>query len=187
LDAVAAYMERMERLYAIDSAVAADDGNNGSRGWRAELGAPGGNGITHINCQAVVAVAAVAVKEEEEEGAVDCDGNCAADSNGGPIAHGDRKDGNNGTAPHTRRITMTTAATATGGDWDRCVQGKLDHCDDGAFDCYQSGGDGKTWDGSSGSGSSRGGGNSNRKKWRRRKYKGRGESTPSMTVDFASR
>ncbi len=58
---------------------------------------------------------------------------------------------------------MTTTATATGGDRDHPAQGKLDHWDKGASDCYRSGGGDKTWDGSGGSGSGRGGGNSNRK------------------------
>jgi hypothetical protein len=119
-------------------------------------------------------------------GAVDSNGNPASNSNGGPVAHSNRKDGNKSAAPCTGRMTMMTAATATGGDRDHSAQGNLDHCNNSTSDCYQSGGSGKTWGGSSGSGGSRGGGNSNRIKWRRRKYEGRGESTP-VTVDFASR
>jgi hypothetical protein len=185
LDAAKAYMERMERLCTIDSAVAADNGNDGSGGWGVEAGALGGNGITHVNCQAGAAAAA-AVEEEEEEGAVDCDGDRAANGNGGPIALGNHEDGNKSTAPRTGRMTRTAATTATGGDWDRSAQDKLDHCNNGASDRYQSGGGGKTQDGSGGSSGGRGGRGSNRKKWRRRKYKGRGEST-LMMVDFASR
>jgi hypothetical protein len=45
-----AYMERMERLYMINSAMAVDDGNNGVGGWGGEAGAPGGDGITRVNC-----------------------------------------------------------------------------------------------------------------------------------------
>jgi hypothetical protein len=75
LDAPAAYMARMERLYAVDSAVAADDGNDGGGGRVGKAGAPAGDGITRINCQAVAAAAAV--EEEEKEGAVDHDGKTA--------------------------------------------------------------------------------------------------------------
>ncbi len=171
-------MAQMERLYAVDLAVAAYDGNDGGGGRGGKAGAPGGDGIARVNCQAVAVAAAV--EEEEEEGVVDHDGNHAADGNRGPVAHGNRKDGNKSAAPRTGRMMTTTAATATGGDRDRPTQGKLDHCDDSTSDCYQSGGGGKTRDGSGSSGGGRGSGNSNRKKWRRRKYKGRGESTPMM-------
>jgi hypothetical protein len=70
--------------------------------WGAEAGAPSGNGIARVNGQALavaVAVAAAAaavmavVEEEEEQGAVDCDGNHAANSNRGPITHGDHPGG----------------------------------------------------------------------------------------------
>ncbi len=73
----------------------------------------------------VAAVAAVAVaavveeEEEEEEGAMDRNGDRVVDSNGVPITHGDQKDGNRSAAPCTGRMTMTTAATATGGEQDR--------------------------------------------------------------------
>ncbi len=117
---------------------------------------------------------------------VDRDGGRTSNSNGGPVAHGNCKDGDKSATPRTGRMTMMTTVTATGEDRDHSAQGKLDHCNNGASDRYRSGGGGKTWDGSSGSGGGRGGGNSNRIKWRRRKYKGRGESTP-MTADFASR
>jgi hypothetical protein len=113
LDAAAAYMARMERLNAVNSAVAADDGNDSGGGQGGEAGAPGGNGIARVNCQAVVVAAAV--EEEEEEGAVDRDGDHAANSDGGPVAHGDREDGDKSAAPRTGRMTTTTAATATGG------------------------------------------------------------------------
>jgi hypothetical protein len=53
----------MERLYAVKSAVAADDGNSGGGGWGGEASAPGGNGVACVNCQLV---AAVAVEKEEE-------------------------------------------------------------------------------------------------------------------------
>jgi hypothetical protein len=36
-------------------------------------------------------------------------------------------------------MTTTTAVTTTGGDWDCPAQGKLDLCNDGVSDCYQSG------------------------------------------------
>jgi hypothetical protein len=117
LDAAAAYMAQMERLYAVDSAVAVDDGNDGGGGWGGKSGALGGDGIARINCQAVAAVAAV--EEEEEEGAVDRDGDHAANGNGGPVAHGNCKDADKSAAPRTGRMTRTTAATATGGDRDR--------------------------------------------------------------------
>ncbi len=160
MDAAAAYMARMERLYAVNSAVAADDGNDGGGGRGGKAGAPSGDGITRVNGQAAAAV--------EEEVTVDLDGNRAADSDGGPAAHGDREDGDKSAAPRIGRMTTTTAAKATGRDRDLSAQGKLDHCDDGPSDRYQSGGGGETRDGSGGSGGGRGGGNSNRKKWRRR-------------------
>ncbi len=119
MDAAAAYMAWMERLYTVDLAVAADDGNDSGRGWGGEAGAPGNGGIACVNCQAVAAAAAAAVEEEEEEGAVDRNGNHAANSDGGTGMHGDRKDGNKSAAPRTGRMTTTTAATAMGGDWDR--------------------------------------------------------------------
>jgi hypothetical protein len=118
LDADTAYMAWMERLYAVDLAVAADDGNDGGGGrGGVKAGAPGGDGIARVNCQSVAAVAVV--EEEEEEGAVDRDGDRATNGNGGPVAHGDRKDGDKSAAPRTGRMTTTTAATATGGDRDR--------------------------------------------------------------------
>ncbi len=117
MDASAAYMVRMgKRLYAVDLAVAADDGNDGIGGGGGKANAIGGNGIARVNGQAM---AAAAVEEEAEEGAVDRDDNCTANGNGGPVMHGDHKDGNGSAAPCTRRMTMTTAATATGGDWDQ--------------------------------------------------------------------
>ncbi len=64
----------------------------------------------------------MAVEEEEEEGAVDHDGNHAADGKGGPISHSGRKDGNKSAAPYTGRITTTTARTAMEGD--RMERGK---------------------------------------------------------------
>jgi hypothetical protein len=133
-----------------------------------------------------VAAAAVVEEEEEEEGAVDRDDDRAAEGNGGPVAHGDREDGNGSAVLRTGRMTTTTAATATGVDRDRPARGKSDHRDDGVPDHYRSGCCSGTRDGSGGNGGGRGGGNSNRKKWRRSKYEDRGESTP-MTVDFASR
>ncbi len=184
LDATAAYRARMERLYAVNSVVAAGKSNDGGGGRGGEARAPGGDGIAQVNCQAVAAAAAV--EEEEEEGAVDRDGDRMANGNGGPVMHGNHKDGNKSVKPLTGRMMMTTAATAMGGDQDHPAGGKLDHHNDGASDCYRFGGGGKTRDGSGGSGGGRGGRNSNRKKWRRRKYEGRGEST-HMTVDFASR
>ncbi len=141
--------------------MAADDGNGGGRGWGGKAGAPGGDNIARVNCQALVAVAAV--EEEDEEGAVDRDGNRTANGNGGPVMHGNRKDGDKSAAPRTGRMTTTTAATAMGGDPDCPAQVKLDHCNDGASDCYQSGGGGKTRDGSGSSGGGRGGGNSSKK------------------------
>jgi hypothetical protein len=148
------------------SAVAADDSNNGGGGRGGKASTPGGKGIARVNCQAVAAAAAVAaaVEEEEEEGAVDLNGDRAANGNGGPVAHGNREDGDKSAAPRTGRMMMTTTATATGGDWDRLTRGKLDRCNDGASDCYRSGGGGETPDGSGGSGNGSGGGNSNRKK-----------------------
>ncbi len=94
---------------------------------------------------------------------MDRNGNRMANGNGGTVVHSNSGDGNKSAAPCTGRMTMTTATTATGGDWDHPVKGKLDHRNKGASDCNRSGGGGKTWDGSGGSGSSRGGGNSNRK------------------------
>jgi hypothetical protein len=78
-----------------------------------EAGALGGDGIARINGQAVATAAAV--EEEEEEGAADRDGDRAADGDGGPDAHNDRKDSDGSTAPRTGRMTKTTAATAVGG------------------------------------------------------------------------
>jgi hypothetical protein len=111
--AATAYMARKERLYAVDLAVAADDGNDdgGSRGG--EAGAPGGDGIACVNGQA--AATAAAVEEEQEEGAADHDGDRMADGNGGPVAHSDRKDGDGSAAPRSGRMTTTTATTAVGG------------------------------------------------------------------------
>ncbi len=43
--AAAAYMARMERLYAVDLAVAVGDGNDGGGGRGGEAGAPVGDGI----------------------------------------------------------------------------------------------------------------------------------------------
>jgi hypothetical protein len=114
--------------------VVADDGNDGGGGRGGKSGAPGSNGIARNNCQAVAAAAVV--EEEEEEGAVDRDGDHAANGNGGPVVHGDRKDGDKSAAPPTGRMTRTTAAAATGGDWDRPVRGKLDHHNNGASDRY---------------------------------------------------
>ncbi len=64
--AAAAYMARMERLYVVDSAMVADDGNDGGGDREGEAGAPGGNGIARVNGQAAATEAAV--EEEEEEG-----------------------------------------------------------------------------------------------------------------------
>jgi hypothetical protein len=72
MNAAVAFMARMERLYAVDLAVAADNGNDGGGGWGGEAGAPGGDSIASINCQALAVAAAV--EEEEEEGAVDRNG-----------------------------------------------------------------------------------------------------------------
>ncbi len=113
MDAAAAYMMRMERLYAVDLVVAADDGNNGGGGQGGEASTPNGNSIARVDCQAVAAAAVVEV--EEEEGAVDRDGDRTENCNGGPVAHGDCKDGNKSAAPCTGRMTTTTAATAMGG------------------------------------------------------------------------
>jgi hypothetical protein len=110
LVAAAAYMVQMERLYAVDLAVAVDDGNDGGGGRGGEAGAPGGDGIARVNGQA--AATAAAVEEEEEEGAADRDGNCAADGDRGPVVHSDREDGNGSAAPRSGRMTTTTAATA---------------------------------------------------------------------------
>ncbi len=74
-------MVRMERLYAVNLVVAAEDDNNGGEGRGGKAGAPSSNSIAHINCQAVAATAAV--EEEEEEGVVDHDGNRVANSKGG--------------------------------------------------------------------------------------------------------
>jgi hypothetical protein len=60
-------------------------------------------------------VAAMVVEEEEEEGVVDHDVDCVANSNRGPIAHGNCKDSNKTAAPRTRRMTTTCAATVAGG------------------------------------------------------------------------
>jgi hypothetical protein len=113
LVAAAAYMARMERLYAVDSAVAVDDGNDDGGGRGVEAGAPVGDGIARVNGQATAMAAAV--EEEEEEGAADRDGECVTDGDGGPVAHKDRKDGNGSAAPRSRRMTTTTASTAVGG------------------------------------------------------------------------
>jgi hypothetical protein len=113
LVAAAAYMAQMERLYAVDLAVAVDDGNDGGGGWGGKAGAPVGDGITCVNGQA--AAMAAAVEEEEEEGAADCDGDRVADGNGGAVAHSDREDRNGSAAPRSGRMTMTTASTAVGG------------------------------------------------------------------------
>jgi hypothetical protein len=51
LVAAAAYMARMERLYAVDLVVAADDGNDGGGGRGGEASAPGGDGIARVNGQ----------------------------------------------------------------------------------------------------------------------------------------
>jgi hypothetical protein len=107
LVAAAAYMARMERLYVVNSAVAADDGSDGGGCREGEAGAPGGDGITRVNGQAAATAAAVEEEEEEEEEeAVDCDGNHAADGNGGTVVHSDRKDGNGNPAPCSGRMTL---------------------------------------------------------------------------------
>ena len=95
--AAAAYVAWKERLYAVDSAVAADDGNDGGGGRGGEAGAPVGDGIARVNGQ--VAATAAAVEEEQEEGAADRDGNRMADGDGGPVAHSDREDGDGSAAP----------------------------------------------------------------------------------------
>jgi hypothetical protein len=77
LVAAAAYMAWIERLYAVDSAVAVDDGNDGGGGRGGEAGALGGDNIARVNGQA--AATAAAVEEEEEEGAANGDGNRVAD------------------------------------------------------------------------------------------------------------
>jgi hypothetical protein len=110
LVAAAVYMAWMERLYAVDSAVAVDDGNDGGGGQEGKAGAPGGNGIARVNGQ--TAAMAAAVEEEEEEEAADRDGNRAADEDRGRVAHSDHKDGNGSAAPRFGRMTTTTAATA---------------------------------------------------------------------------
>ncbi len=86
-------MARMERLYTVDSVVAADDGNDGGGGREGEAGAPVGDSIARVNGQAAATAAAVEEEEEEEEGAADRDGDRAADGDGGPVAHSDREDG----------------------------------------------------------------------------------------------
>ncbi len=98
----------------VDSAVAADDGNDGGGSRGVEAGAPGGDGIARVYGQA--AATAAAVEEEQEEGAADCDGDRMADGDGGPVVHSDREDGNGSAAPCSGRMTMTTAATAVGGE-----------------------------------------------------------------------
>ncbi len=113
MDAAAAYMAWMERLYMVNLAVVAEDNKDGSRGRGGKASPPGGDGIARINCQAVAA--AVAVEEEEEEGAVDRDGDRMADGDGRPVAHSDCKDGDKSATPRTGRMMMTIAATATGG------------------------------------------------------------------------
>jgi hypothetical protein len=90
--AAADYMAQMERLCAVNLAVAVDDGNDGGRGREGKAGAPVGDGIARVNGQAA-AMAAAVVEEEEEEGAADRDGNRAANGNRGPVAHSDREDG----------------------------------------------------------------------------------------------
>ncbi len=186
MDATMAYMARMERLYAVDSAVATDDGNDGGGGRGGKAGAPGGDRITRINRQAVAAAAVEEEEEEEGEGAVARDGDCAADGNRGPVGHRDRKDGNGSAAPRTGRMTTSTAATAMGGDRDRPARGKSDHCNDRASNRYQYGGGGKTCNGSGVSSGGRGGGNSNRTKIEEEEIQSQRRSTPIM-VDFASR
>jgi hypothetical protein len=116
----AAYMARMERLYAVDSAVAADNGNDGGGGWEGKAGAPVGNSIARVNGQA--AATAAAVEEEEEEGAADRDGNRVADGNGGPVTHSGREDGDGSAAPLSGRMTTTTAVTAVGGGAAAIIQ-----------------------------------------------------------------
>ncbi len=111
--AAAAYMALMERLYVVDLAVAADDGNDGGGGWEGKAGAPRGNGIARVNGQA--AATAAAVEEEEEVGAADRDGDRVADGDGGPVAHSDREDGDGSAAPRSGRMTTTTATIAVGG------------------------------------------------------------------------
>jgi hypothetical protein len=101
--------------------------NKSRGGWGGKAGAPGGNGIAHINGQAVVMAVAVAVgtgvvgataeeeEEKEEEGLADCNVDRAAEGDGGTVTHGDRKDGKRSVAPRTRMMTMMTTAAATGG------------------------------------------------------------------------
>jgi hypothetical protein len=113
LVAAAAYMAQIERLYAVDSAVAVDDGNHGGGGRGGEAGAPGGDGIARVNGQA--AVTAAAVEEEEEEGAADRDGDRVANGDGGPVAHSDGEDSDGSAAPCSGRMTTTTASTNVGG------------------------------------------------------------------------
>ncbi len=45
-------MARLERLYVVNLAVAADDGNDGGGGRGGEAGAPVGDGIARVNGQA---------------------------------------------------------------------------------------------------------------------------------------
>ncbi len=97
--------------------MAADDSNDGGRVRGGKAGAPSGNGIACVNCQAVAAAAAV--EEEEEERAMDRNGDRVANGNGGPVTHGNHEDGNKSAAPRTGRMTKITAAAATGGDQDR--------------------------------------------------------------------
>jgi hypothetical protein len=113
-------MAREERLYAVNSAVAADDGNDGGGSRGVEAGAPGGDGIARIYGQA--AAMAAAVEEEQKEGAADRDGDRMADSKGGPVAHSDREDGDGSAAPRSGRMTTTTAVTAVGGEAAAIVQ-----------------------------------------------------------------
>jgi hypothetical protein len=113
LVAATAYMVRIERLYAVNSAVAEDDCNDGGGGQGGKAGAPGGDGIACVNGQAVATAAAV--EEEEEEGAADRDGGRVADGNRGPVLHSNRKDGNGSATPRSGRMMTTTATTTVGG------------------------------------------------------------------------
>ncbi len=65
-----------------------------------------------------MAAGAAVEEEEEEEGVADRNGDHAANSNKGPLAHSNRKDGDGSAAPCTERMTTTTAVTAAGGVWD---------------------------------------------------------------------
>ncbi len=112
--ATAAYVARKERLYAVNSAVVADDGNDGGGSRGVEAGAPGGDRIARVYGQA--AATAAAVEEEQEEGAADRDVDRMADGDGGPVAHSDREDSDGSAAPCSGRMTMTTAAIAVGGE-----------------------------------------------------------------------